>query len=268
MRTALITTVHGRHDHLRRQERLLAGVPDAPDHRVVVSMADPEVATLVGPATVVVPQPAGSAGLPLAAARNLGAAAALADGSELLVFLDVDCLPGPGTLTAYRRAAAGPSGHDLLSGVVVYLPPPPPEGYDPQRLGEHPGHPARPVPPAGVEVPGADHRLFWSLSFAVRASTWARIGGFDEQYEGYGGEDTDFALRARQQGVGFTWVGGAEAYHQWHPSGSPPVRHLDDILRNGARFARRWGFWPMQGWLEQFAELGLVQRAGAGWVRA
>ncbi|MGI8459165.1 MAG: glycosyltransferase family 2 protein, partial [Propionibacteriaceae bacterium] len=181
--------------------------------------------------------------------------------------LDVDCLPGPGTLEAYRRAAAGPHGGDLLGGVVAYLPPPPVDGYDLERLCDHAGHPARPVPPAGVEQHDADHRLFWSLSFAVRSRTWERIGGFDEHYEGYGGEDTDFALRARQVGVGFTWVGGAEAYHQWHPSGTPPVQHLDDILRNGERFADRWGWWPMQGWLDQFVELGLIRPAGTGWVR-
>ena len=33
------------------------------------------------------------AGLPLAAARNVGAAAALTLGAELMIFLDVDCLP-------------------------------------------------------------------------------------------------------------------------------------------------------------------------------
>lgn len=38
----------------------------------------------------------------------------------------------------------------------------------------------------------------------------------------------------------------------------PPVEHLDDILRNGALFRRRWGRWPMTGWLEAFASAGLV----------
>ena len=42
---------------------------------------------------------------------------------------------------------------------------------------------------------------------------------------------------------------GARAYHQHHPSSSPPVQHLADILRNGALFRRRWGRWPMEGWL-------------------
>nr|WP_246046228.1 galactosyltransferase-related protein [Rarobacter faecitabidus] len=31
------------------------------------------------------------------------------------------------------------------------------------------------------------------MTFALSSATWQRIGGFDEGYCGYGGEDTDFA---------------------------------------------------------------------------
>ena len=34
-------------------------------------------------------------GLPLARARNIGVETALAAGAELVVLLDVDCVPGP-----------------------------------------------------------------------------------------------------------------------------------------------------------------------------
>ncbi|MEV8529436.1 DUF6381 family protein [Streptomyces sp. NPDC052000] len=80
-----------------------------------------------------------------------------------------------------------------------------------------------------------DPRLFWSLSFALTAATWERVGGLCEDYTGYGAEDTDFAARATSRGVGLWWVGGAPAYHQYHPTHSPPVQHLDDILRDGGR---------------------------------
>ena len=98
-------------------------------------------------------------------------------------------------------------------------------------------------------------------------TAWQRVGGFDETYTGYGGEDTDFGQRARAAGLDLQWVGGADAYHQHHPVSDPPVEHLDDILRNGRRFADRWGFWPMEGWLRAFAERGLVRREGDGWAR-
>ncbi|WP_425466922.1 galactosyltransferase-related protein [Rarobacter faecitabidus] len=54
-------------------------------------------------------------------------------------------------------------------------------------------HPARPAPAPGEIVAGGSYDLFWSLTFALSSATWQRIGGFDEGYCGYGGEDTDFA---------------------------------------------------------------------------
>ena len=65
------------------------------------------------------------------------------------------------------------------------------------------------------------------------------------------------------------WVGGAIAFHQYHEVSAPPVEHLESILRNARVFHRRWGWWPMPGWLNRFAELGLVRfDARDGWVRA
>jgi GT2 family glycosyltransferase len=113
-------------------------------------------------------------------------------------------------------------------------------------------------------VAGDNYDLFWSLSFAVTPATWRRIGGFCELYRGYGGEDTDFAHSAAGAGVGLRWVGGAHAFHQHHPVSNPPVQHLDDILRNAQVFHRRWGWWPMSGWLDAFAAQGLITWAPDG----
>ena len=45
------------------------------------------------------------------------------------------------------------------------------------------------------------------------------------------------------------------------------MAHRADILRNGALFAERWGWWPMRGWLDELAALGLVRRtADGGWA--
>ncbi len=261
-RTGVVTIVHGRHQHLALQYDGLRSGRVRPDHHVVVAMGDDQVDRVPGrlPATTVLGMPTGGAGQPLAAARNLGAAAALDAGAELLVFLDVDCIPGPALIQRYAEAAADVRhrGH-LLSGPVHYLPPPPPGGYALAGLPELAGpHPARPAPADGEVIEGADPRLFWSVSFATSAPVWQRIGGFCEQYTGYGGEDTDFAETAAAAGIGLRWVGGATAYHQYHPVSRPPIEHLADILRNGALFRDRWGWWPMQGWLEAFAARGLV----------
>jgi N-acetylglucosaminyl-diphospho-decaprenol L-rhamnosyltransferase len=133
-------------------------------------------------------------------------------------------------------------------------------------------HAARPAPaPGGVLAATPDqYPLFWSLSFAMTAAAWRdrTTPRFDEGYEGYGGEDTDFAFALRDAGTPMAWVGGADAYHQYHPTSKPPWQHLDDILRNGRRFAQRWGQWPMTGWLEAFEQAGAITRTGDSWARS
>jgi GT2 family glycosyltransferase len=197
--------------------------------------------------------------LPLAAGRNAGAERALEGGAQLLVFLDVDCIPGPNLFARYAEAARA-AGRALLCGPVSYLPPSSDGGYELHRLHAlGTPHRARPVPAEHELVYAGDHALFWSLSFAVTRATWRRIGGFCEAYAGYSGEDTDFGQLARRAGVDLCWVGGAWAYHQHHPSCSPPVDHLDDILRNATLFHSRWGWWPMASWLTEFARAGVIR---------
>jgi GT2 family glycosyltransferase len=266
MRAAVITIVAGRHEHLVRQRAAL----DGSEHHVVVAMGEHEAEhcrQLVGDTSDVIAVETQPEGLPLARARNAGARRALDAGAELLVFLDVDCIPGAALVERYEAAAA--STPALLCGPVAYLPPPPPAGYP--TTGLHSlatPHPARPVPPHDAIQPRGDHALFWTLSFAVTPATWRRVGGFCEDYVGYGGEDTDFGQLAERAGVDLSWVGGAWAYHQYHATETPPVRHLADILRNAALFHQRWGWWPMSGWLAAFAERGLARhdRAADRWV--
>ena len=268
MRTAVITIVAGRHDHLVRQRAALGG----PEHHVVVAMGEGEAEhcrRLVGRTSDVIGIDVPPDGLPLAKARNAGARRALDAGAEMLVFLDVDCIPGDALLQRYKAAAD--SAPALLCGPVAYLPPASGEGYPPADLHAlATPHPARPIPPENRVQRGGDHALFWTLSFAVTTATWQRIGGFCEDYVGYGGEDTDYGQVAARAGVDLAWVGGAWAYHQHHATETPPVRHLADILRNAALFHRRWGWWPMSGWLSAFAERGLAHHDPATdrWVLA
>jgi GT2 family glycosyltransferase len=270
MTTAVITTVHGRGAHLRNQRAGLSRGLLPADLHVVVAIDDPDVQTVLEGTdipTALLTCPAAEQGaLPLAQARNIGAGAALDAGAEILIFLDVDCIPGAGLVHRYQRAASRPEhANALLCGPVTYLPPPAPSGYPLDRLHELADpHPARPAPPDHQIVVGTDYALFWSLSFAVTAATWQRVGGFCELYRGYGAEDTDYAQSAAAQGVSLRWVGGAAAFHQHHPVSDPPVEHLHDILRNATVFHRRWGWWPMQGWLQAFEDLGLIRRDADG----
>ena len=267
MRTALITIAAGRSSHLTAQAAAVARSTLTPEVYVVVAMDDPALVDVVPQADVVHVSRVHGA-LPLAAARNAGVARARERGAELLVLLDVDCLPEAGMLARYAQVAGDRGG--VLCGPVGYLPPRPAGGYPASGLRElaRP-HPARPVPGDNEILSAEQPDLFWSLSFAVTAATWDVIGGFCEQFYGYGGEDTDFGHAAARAGVAMWWVGGAWAYHQDHGPGGPPVQHLDDIVRNVEVFRARWGWEPMGGWLDDFARAGLIVRDPDSdrWVR-
>jgi GT2 family glycosyltransferase len=272
--TAVITIGHGRVEHLRLQQQGLHASAVPAEHYVLVAMQDSRLATAMAhgsPAAETIEVACDPGRLALAQARNRGAQHAIAAGAQLLVFLDADCVPGVHLVDRYQRAATLVDDDALLMGPVGYLPPPPPTGYELSELARLArAHPARPVPGTDQIVDGADPRLFWSLSFAVTADCWTRLGGFDEGYRGYGAEDTDLAQQAHALNIGAVWVGGAWAYHQHHRSSGPAVEHLDEILENAAHFHSRWRWWPMSGWLTEFRDRGLIRYdAGAErWVRA
>jgi GT2 family glycosyltransferase len=196
--------------------------------------------------------------LPLARARNELANAA---SGLLLVFLDVDCVPSAGLLTAYAKAL---ENHDALAiGETRYLP----HGFRAdgadmrslQRAARQ--HPERgDLFPAPGEVRiDREHELFWSLNFAVRRETFIeRIGGFDGGYRGYGIEDTDFAMRAARVKVPLAWVGGALAFHQHHPPTRLRPEGVPALVENVRRYRELWGAWPARGWLEELAAAGLI----------
>ncbi|MEI5675671.1 MULTISPECIES: glycosyltransferase family 2 protein [unclassified Nocardioides] len=268
-RVAVVTLAHGRHEHLRGQHRTLAAATRPPDDYVVVAMDDPAIVPtdVVGLRSRVLHVATDPGGLPLARARNRGARAALDAGADVVVCLDVDCLAGPDLVASYaERVLAHP--RTVWQGPVTYLAPPPDGGYplaDLTALDDP--HPGRPAPAPGDVSWDADPDLFWSLSFALSPAAWATAGGFDPEYVGYGAEDTDFGRRLVASGLGLAWDGAARAFHQHHPVSRPPVEHLDDILRNAALFHRRWGAWPMLGWLEEFERRGLASYDGLRWTR-
>ncbi|MBK3421068.1 glycosyltransferase, partial [Methylobacterium sp. IIF4SW-B5] len=115
---SVLTLVRGRADRLRYLMRGLARQTAPPRELVIAWMqpeAEPDLPDLGCPVSHLhVPgEP-----MPLAAARNRAAEAACGD---LLVFLDVDCIPSRGLVAAYAAAAARADG--LFLGEVLYLPP-------------------------------------------------------------------------------------------------------------------------------------------------
>jgi len=261
MSPSVLTLAHGRETHLAN---LLAGVSQSrvPPRELVIAVMQDERYDLRQASFPVRQIVLGGGGIPLAAARN---AAARAASGELLVFLDVDCIPHPALLADYVRAARRREG--VFMGEVAYLPKGvAADGLDYARfdaVGVR--HAERPGPPAGDLRACADYRCFWSLNFALSVEAFGAIGGFDERFTGYGGEDTDFGRMIVERGLPLWWVKGAKAYHQHHPHHMPPVHHLDSVLANAATFAEKWGEPTMQHWLRAFVLMGLAERTPTGW---
>lgn len=262
-RTWVVTVAHGREDHLRRQQRSLALATGEPHEHVVVVIGGSPGEDVLRPGTHVVHLEGGPPDLPVAAARNRGASYAVDAGAQVLVFLDVDCLADRSLVAAYA-AACRAEPDTLWSGPVTYLPPGAADAAlaDP-AAHDHP-HPGRPAPGPGEVLRDGDPDLFWSLSFACHRRAWRRLGGFCEEYVGYGAEDTDLAAVATHLELRLACLGSARALHQHHPVSRPPVEHLEAIVRNAGLFHARWGRWPMVGWLEEFERRGLALRSADG----
>jgi len=251
---SVVTLAKGRPAHLRNVLRGLQRQTRPPAEFIVAVMQDaPYDLPEAGFPIRQIPVPGRE--LPLAAARNRGVAAARGD---VVVFLDVDCIPAPDLIADYARALDELDG--LLMGEVLHLPERATAGaWDyagldavAERHSDRRGPPA-----AGIEI-CHDYRCFWSLNFAIRRSTFLATGGFDERYTGYGGEDTDFGKVLDEGGVPIAWMKGARAYHQYHPHHMPPVHHIESVVRNAELFEAKWGYRTMGHWLYAFRVMGLI----------
>ncbi len=174
--------------------------------------AVPPAVPFGGPPVRVVTQP--DRGFRAAAARNLGVRHTR---GEVLVFLDADTVPEPGFVEAItRRAALCPDvlavGRRRHADLADLAP-----GGDPStapRLEE----PAwlRDAYAGSRDLLDADSRSFRfviSAVLACRRSLFDDLGGFDERFVGYGGEDWDLAYRAWNAGAVFVHEPSAVAWH-------------------------------------------------------
>ncbi len=195
--------------------------------------------------------------LPLAAARNYGAALTKTDH---IIFLDVDCLVSP---TLFQELLQQLDEQRIVTAYPLYLPTVP-DQVDYRALkaiASH--HPSRKDIVAHTPV---EHLLFWSLIFAVHKSAFKRIGGFDETFNGYGAEDTDFAMTFHKLGLELFFVPDF-VLHQYHPKYDPPLNYFRSIIDNAAVYQRKWGVLPMGKWLAGFERMGLIKMGGSGGIR-
>lgn len=245
MSYSVVTLVKGRKKQVQNLLASLAASTLLP-HEVIIVWMEPESPhSIVSHPQLVVHQVymEGEA-LPLAAARNKGFAEASTD---TVIFLDVDCICSP-TVCEQMLNQLTPS--TIVSAAVRYLPYLPLTGEYSQHCSQAISHPRRAQLEHSVALP---HRMFWSLVFAVCKQTFEQIGGFDEEFAGYGGEDTDFAERFHQADIKFLLCDD-EVLHQYHTKYLPPVNYIGDICTNANYFYRKHGYFPMRKWLDAFCE--------------
>lgn len=156
------------------------------------------------------------------AARN---AAARASGADVLVFLDADALVTPGAIQSAARVARD-TGRLVKpfrrAGFLTQ------EGT--RRLLEEGRWP---------RTPDTEHGLtddFVGLGWVIRADSFAKMGGWDEAFEGYGGEDNAFT-RACEVVLGPVGSVAGAAYSLWHPG---------ERVASEATWERTRAYWRLQ----------------------
>jgi GT2 family glycosyltransferase len=191
-------------------------------------------------------------------ARNLGARVARDAGADYIVFLDGDCIPGPGFVLAHRALA---SPGVFVNGSRVLLSPGLTERVlsrtlDPQALGAAqwlrlrlsgdinklahlvvwPGLPGR-------LQPKFSWRGIRSCNLGAWWSDLEAVDGFDETFAGWGHEDADLVLRLHNQGlVRKNGHLATEVLHLWHREHardreSVNRRRVEGRMRDGTRRA-------------------------------
>lgn len=280
LKIGVLTMTRGRHDELLHQVDALS-VGSVPPHlHSVVSMGDRDLTRGRLPlatdrwSTFVRPVQTDRRALPLAAARNAAAEQAIAEGAELLVFLDGDVMPGSRTLERFADAVEragqetveGLSAPTVWCGPVLRLPP-----------AENPsvGYPLGQLHTLGLRTPGTPPLdagqlrveprwdVFHATAFAMTAQDWTSVGGFHPAYTGPGLEDADFAESVRRAGGSLVWVGGATSY--LHPRDAVPAQEEEKhALSHAAIWHERWGSHPGHPWLLRLAGEGRLRLAADG----
>ena len=255
-KASVLTLVRGRQAHLHRMIEGLKRQTELPGELVIAFMQSRPMRDLPEtpfPVRVVVVD---RNYLPLAEARNAAARSAT---YRDLVFLDVDCIPTPTLVESYMNGLKETNG-TVLQGAVSYLPAMDDEVFD-YELFASAGkpHPSRPAIPEEGLIEEPDMGMLWGLNFALQRRMFLKVGGLDERFIGYGGEETDFARGLAKRGAKLMWCGGALAYHQHHEVMRPPLQHFSDIVRNATLYREKWGEWCMDYWLGQLQERGFIR---------
>jgi GT2 family glycosyltransferase len=152
-------------------------------------------------------------------ARNRGVAAAT--GSHVL-FVDDDVIVPAGFIAVHARVHEESVFPRVVSGPIINVP----------------GPSDRPAPSAA----NYSAAFFCTCNVSVRKSSLEAVGGFDEQFDLYGWEDTELGIRLRAFDVARVFAWDAYLWHIKSPQAETLEAALERTLekaRMAARFVRK-----------------------------
>lgn len=151
------------------------------------------------------------------AARNRGISAATGD---LVLFVDDDIYAPPGFLEAHKAAHGG--GDLVVSGPILNVP----------------SYRARPKP----TLANYSRAFFCTCNVSVGRAALRRVGGFDEQFNLYGWEDTELGVRLREAKLRAKFAWDAYIYHIKPPQDvrlDVELQKTMEKARMAARFVKK-----------------------------
>ena len=245
-RFSVVTIVKNRTQQLANLINNLEQAELKPAELIIVWMAPPSDSSLIqSPHFQIHHRFATSEDLPIAQARNKGFSSC---SYEKIFHLDVDCLCHP---AFFSHAIEQWQSNTLYTATVVQVKDMP-ENADFNRVSrdkkQHVHGNSQPIPA---------NTAFRSSVFGISKADFSRIGGFDEEYHGFGIGDIDFATRAHTAGMVLTTL-NYDVYTQYRANYDYPINHLLDIVTNANVFHSKWGYYPATHWLAAFVKSGFV----------
>ncbi len=139
-----------------------------------------------------------------------------------IVFFDGDMAPSDGYLTAILQEN---DSHCVRVGTVV--PPPDSKKNRLERYLYSRGRYAH-----DSENRTVPNRYFTSNNFYISRENFEKVGGFDEAFKGWGGEDIDFGLSLEKHGIAVKNVSGAITYHRHKRTVESLIKDFRDFGAN------------------------------------
>lgn len=184
---------------------------------------------------------------PWSRSRALNAGFAVSKG-RLLVSTDADMIFSP---EAFERIIAFSDNNENAAMFLQCRDLP--EGMDDEFVAEHPGE-------WNTFEVASQLRPRWGMGgmMAIPREGFLAIRGFDERLHTYGGEDLDFAQRARRAGYKTQWIDdpGVRMYHMWHtptsavvaedPAATAAVKANRHIVYHDKTYVRNYTNWEFK----------------------